>query len=355
MNLVKKFEQIPPYIHPKDHRFFVFCNSIFIYALFAHIIFVPIFYQTGNIVVLIVNTIAIFVDIFCLRLNNKGFNKLAPFIWIFWVSVHSLNCMSAFGWQQGYYYYLLSLVIVVFYSRWAISSRLIITTTLCIATILMFEYTYTHPPITKLDHQAQLYMHAFNAIANFLGVAYASFYYRKYYEEMEDQLLTLAHTDALTGIWNRRFFEQSVKSILENTSSATKECALLVLDIDYFKSINDSYGHAVGDEVLQKVVEVIKHSLREGDILGRVGGEEFAFLLIDVEHSQALQIAERVRKNIENNKFILGDATQISLSVSIGLTIKKTKNENLLAMMVRSDKALYQAKNSGRNRIVFFE
>ncbi|MGE5703462.1 MAG: GGDEF domain-containing protein [Clostridia bacterium] len=353
MNFLKKIEQAPPNISPRDHRFFVFCNYMFLFAFFAHIIFVPVFYYLGNTIAFINNLVAILLDVLCLRLNSKGLIKTASVLWIFEIAAHTIYCTIAFGWEQGYYYYFLSLVSVVFFSRWPLSLQLVVTAFLCTATIFLFHFSHTHPPITNLDYNSIYLMHAYNVIANFVGISYASFSYRKYSEQMEAQLLSLANTDALTGICNRRFFEQSVEKKLEQRSSENlKDCALLFLDVDHFKTINDSYGHAVGDLALQKVAEVCQHSLREGDVLGRIGGEEFALFLANVECAEALQFAEKLRKNIETSKLSIDDTTELCFSVSIGITIPKSKQETLSSIMVRSDQALYQAKNSGRNTVV---
>ncbi|MGD8188480.1 GGDEF domain-containing protein [Brevibacillus ginsengisoli] len=353
MNVAKKMLQVPTNISSKDHRFFIFCNYMFVFAFFAHIIFIPIFYKMGNTIVFINNILAVFLDLLCLTLNYKGFIKTATALWIFEIFGHTLYCSYAYGWEQGYYYYFLSLVIIVFFSRWTISIRLMVTALLCTATIFIFNYTHTYPPVTKLNYITLNLIHAYNATANFVGIAYASYYYRRYSEQMEARLLHLASTDALTGICNRRFFEQSVENKLEKPSSdGIKECALLLLDIDHFKKINDSFGHAVGDLALQKVAEICNHSLREGDVLGRIGGEEFAIFFANVDYPEVLQFAERLRKNIGDSKFLLDDAPELGLSVSIGLTMPKFQNEKLSSMMVRSDQALYQAKNSGRNKVV---
>ncbi|MGG1657975.1 GGDEF domain-containing protein [Brevibacillus sp. NRS-1366] len=353
MNIAKKLVHIPANISPSDHRFFVFCNSMFLFAFFAHIIFVPLFYKMGDTIVFINNILAIFLDLLCLRLNYRGFLKTATALWIFEISAHTLYCTYAYGWEQGYYYYFLSLVIIVFYSRWAILLRLLVTAFLCTATILMFDYTHTYPPVNKLNYSTLNLIHAFNAVANFVGIAYASYYYRRYSEQMEARLLHLASTDPLTGICNRRFFEQSVDNKLEQTSrDGIKECALLLLDIDHFKKINDSFGHAVGDLALQKVAEVCSQSLRKGDVLGRIGGEEFAIFFDNVDHSEVLQFAEQLRRNIEDCKLLIDEATELGFSVSIGIAVPKFHHEKLSSIMVRSDQALYQAKNSGRNKVV---
>jgi diguanylate cyclase (GGDEF)-like protein len=128
-----------------------------------------------------------------------------------------------------------------------------------------------------------------------------------------------------------------------------------MLDIDHFKNINDTFGHAMGDVALQKMVKTCQEILRITDIIGRVGGEEFAILLVRTDIKEGLLIAERLRKGIEDIEIIAEPETRIPLTVSIGVTRHRSVNETLPELMDRSDQALYQAKETGRNRIIAIE
>ena len=342
MNIVDNIEKIPPSIHSKDHRFFIFLNYMFMFSCVGHIIFMPIFYFLGNSTVVIINGIAIIVDIVAVILNRKGYMKLASSIWLLAIFVHSFYSIIVFGWEHGYQYYFLTLVAVVFFARWSIILRGIITFGLCMIELYMFQYTEVHKPITASSESTIYVMHIFNVGANFLALAYASLYYRKYSEQMEQRLYDLANTDMLTGISNRRAFEQYAKRIIEDATNSKKQYALLLLDIDYFKKINDTFGHAAGDAVLQQLGKVFTESLRQSDIFGRVGGEEFAILLNKVSYTEAVQIAERLRKIIEKHNFLVEGIGKIDVTVSIGLTMHKEHNENLSTVMIRSIKAIYR-------------
>lgn len=355
LNITDNIETIPPSIHSKDHRFFIFLNYMFLFSCIGHIIFMPVFYFLGNSTVYIINGIAITIDIIAIGLNRRGYINLASIVWILVISIHSFYSIIAFGWNHGYQYYFLTLVIVVFFARWPIFLRGVITIILCVAELYMFRYTEIHIPKTESSESTIYIMHIFNVITNFFALAYASLYYRKYSEQMEQRLYHLANTDVLTGISNRRAFEQCARRVIENLANSKKQYALLLIDIDYFKKINDTFGHAAGDAVLQQFGRVFKESLRQSDIFGRVGGEEFAVLLTKVNHTEAVHIAERLRTTIEMQDFIVEGAGEIHVTVSIGLTMRKEHhNESLSTVMVRSDKALYQAKHEGRNRTVAY-
>jgi len=171
-------------------------------------------------------------------------------------------------------------------------------------------------------------------------------------KRLENELKRQARTDGLTGLSNRRhFMETAEKQLLGNTNNP-KENAFLMLDIDFFKKVNDNFGHAIGDIAIKMVADVCKETIRRTDILGRIGGEEFAILLVGINYTDAIKIAERLRLNVENIQLFDNSEVQVNLRVSIGITKYNTEEDSLEDLMIRSDKALYKAKNEGRNRVV---
>lgn len=172
------------------------------------------------------------------------------------------------------------------------------------------------------------------------------------YKRKEDELLALANTDPLTGLPNRRSFQGLLEARLNHLRDQAPG-ALLMLDIDHFKHVNDSWGHPVGDEVLQHVANIIDKSLRREDHAGRLGGEEFAVLLQETTPEQSLQLAERLRKRIEDTP-AQTKIGMVRVTVSIGLCmlyVQEQHNQDLHNILVRADRALYQAKEQGRNRV----
>jgi diguanylate cyclase (GGDEF)-like protein len=125
-----------------------------------------------------------------------------------------------------------------------------------------------------------------------------------------------------------------------------------MVDIDFFKNVNDSYGHKAGDLVLKKLAEICRLNLREIDIVGRVGGEEFAIFLPETNKEKALEVAERLRINMASTKVLLASGRMpLSFTISVGLTVLTSKEDTLDVLLSRADTALYEAKNSGRNRV----
>ncbi len=158
-----------------------------------------------------------------------------------------------------------------------------------------------------------------------------------------------AQVDALTGIANRRHVFEVGESMLALARLRKAPLAVVYLDIDHFKAINDRYGHQVGDEAIRLVVKQAQQSLRRQDLIGRIGGEEFVILLPFATERDAEDIAERVRRNIESQPLAIAGHT-ISLTVSLGIAVLHKKSHTLSDLLKRADDALYQAKQSGRNR-----
>lgn len=169
-----------------------------------------------------------------------------------------------------------------------------------------------------------------------------------YHDIINKKLLEeLYITDPLTKIYNRVHFDDMFADITKYQRKAEIDFALIISDIDHFKSINDTYGHQVGDEALKEVANVLKNSFRDSDIVARWGGEEFVIILKNVTIQEAQIITEKVRKNIENTKI----QNSINITSSFGLT-KYCAGEDQKETFKRVDDALYEAKNSGRNRVV---
>ena len=168
---------------------------------------------------------------------------------------------------------------------------------------------------------------------------------------VEFELVRQAHTDHLTGFNNRGHFMQQAEHELKRAVRYGGVLSIFMMDVDHFKKINDTYGHKVGDLVLQKLAAVCRDTLRTVDIIGRVGGEEFAILLPETTEQEAIRVAERLRLAIANAKIPLGHGLPLSITVSIGITSLMSKDDNIDVLLNFADKALYEAKNTGRNRI----
>jgi len=160
------------------------------------------------------------------------------------------------------------------------------------------------------------------------------------------EISVLATTDKLTGLFNRLKIEEYLENELQRTKRYNHQFSVILIDIDYFKNINDTYGHLVGDQVLVDFGEILKKRIRQTDIVGRWGGEEFLVVCPETSLNESTNLAESIRQAIENSKFNTID----KLTASFGIA-NYLENDTIDSIVKRADDALYQAKKNGRNRV----
>jgi two-component system, cell cycle response regulator len=179
---------------------------------------------------------------------------------------------------------------------------------------------------------------------------------RRYTERLRDNVqmsIEMAITDALTGLFNRRYMESHLGTLIEQAIARGKPLTALVLDIDYFKSINDTHGHDAGDDVLREFALRIKRSIRGIDLACRYGGEEFVVVMPETDMAVAAMVAERLRRRIAADPFAIQQgARTVPVTISIGIAALRGKDDNAAGLVKRADQALYRAKRDGRNRVV---
>lgn len=164
-------------------------------------------------------------------------------------------------------------------------------------------------------------------------------------------LENLATTDGLTRLYNRRTFLQRAESEFERSRRYQRPLTVLMMDVDHFKDVNDTYGHEVGDRVLRVLADECRRTLRQQDVLGRYGGEEFVAFLPETAAPVALEVAERLRKSVESLRVPV-ERNSIRITLSIGIAVLDEKDRDIAALIVSADQALYEAKQQGRNRTV---
>lgn len=165
----------------------------------------------------------------------------------------------------------------------------------------------------------------------------------------EQQLYEKATIDDLTQVFNRHHTYQLASQAIEKAQRYNTTLSAIMLDIDHFKQVNDTYGHPTGDKVLTQLAKLIRDQVRKADIVGRVGGEEFFILLPEVSVEEAHAMAERIRSSVERKSW---QATGVKKGISISLGVTEYNNDNLESLIAKSDKSLYYAKENGRNRAV---
>jgi two-component system cell cycle response regulator len=179
---------------------------------------------------------------------------------------------------------------------------------------------------------------------------------KRYTERLRDNVqasIEMAITDALTGLFNRRYMETHLATLVEQAAARGKPMTVLVLDIDFFKAINDGYGHDAGDDVLREFALRIRKSIRNIDLACRYGGEEFVIVMPETDMGVATMVAERLRRRVASEPFaIQNGAGQFNVTISIGIAGLSAMDDNAATILKRADRALYRAKRDGRNRVV---
>ncbi len=170
-------------------------------------------------------------------------------------------------------------------------------------------------------------------------------------KKLEEELRLLSITDPLTGLFNRRHIFERAEEEFERAKRYSRIFSIMTLDLDHFKNINDTCGHIEGDRALKEFSKICRESMRGNDLPGRIGGEEFMIVLPETGEKDARQVAERIRKSSEEYAFVCKEQ-RIPVLVSIGISTWKENMQNFEEMRFQSDRALYTAKNNGRNQIV---
>jgi len=169
--------------------------------------------------------------------------------------------------------------------------------------------------------------------------------------QLKEELRVQATTDALTGVFNRRCFFEMAEREFSKARRHKLDLSLMVLDLDHFKQVNDSYGHVAGDEVLAYVANFIESALRREDIVARIGGEEFAVLLPNTAQAQAAELAERLRGRLSDQSIQGSWDGGLHVQTSVGVAGLQMLDCSFSKLYMRGDVALYQAKNAGRNQV----
>jgi diguanylate cyclase (GGDEF)-like protein len=173
-------------------------------------------------------------------------------------------------------------------------------------------------------------------------------------QSLNHQLQEISRVDGLTDLFNRRYWEEQFELEFKRDKRSDNQSSLIMIDIDHFKKVNDTYGHPAGDAVIKALANIIKKATRETDFAGRYGGEEFAIILPDTPVANVEFVAQRIRRFAEK-QVVVHDQVEIKFTVSLGIAGFKQDHKDYQQWLGDADKALYQAKNSGRNTVVMAE
>jgi diguanylate cyclase (GGDEF)-like protein len=307
-----------------------------------------LFHLLGSPLLAWVKVISVSMYILAYQALARRRNRLA--ITLIWteVIVHAALGTLLIGWDSGFHYYLLMFIPALFVSM-QLRGALVALVSLWALYVALDAFMWTVEPLQPISRNALLAVHLFNLSVVFAMFSYLSFFYLKIVSSAQRKLRHMASTDPLTGLFNRWHMIDLAEKELARYQRSQHPIGLLLLDIDHFKSINDSHGHEVGDKVLVAVANTIKADLRSQDLIARWGGEEFLVLLPDTDLEQARASAERIRQALMQKRWSFGDQS-VAVTISVGVS-EFQEDDGLQSAINRADRALYSSKDNGRNRV----
>lgn len=308
-----------------------------------------LFHLLGSPILAWVNVVSVAMYVAAYHALGRRRNRLA--VGLIWteVLVHAGLGTVLIGWESGFHYYLLMFIPALFVSaslRGAVIALLVLWGYYVGLDVLM----WTIEPLQPVTPGALLAVHLFNLSVVFAMFSYLSFFYLSMVTSASRKLRQLATTDPLTGLLNRRHMTDLAEKELARFCRTGRPAGVILLDVDHFKSINDQFGHDVGDKVLLGITEVLLAQLRKQDQIARWGGEEYLALLPEADIGIARESAERIRAALRNYDWRKATGLDLTVTISAGVS-EFGPGEDLRATITRADRALYRAKAEGRDRV----
>ncbi|PKM64222.1 MAG: hypothetical protein CVU96_03890 [Firmicutes bacterium HGW-Firmicutes-20] len=341
----------------KDYqRYYIQSNLVYFGAIAMHILLGIFFALIRSSEAFMANLVALSVAIYAIYLNREYRYAFASFIYILTTSIVISFQIVVFGMEAGLFYYYLNMSMLIIFTNWKSSQKLLGIAIIALLAMVMHQFVYFQTPIYVLDRNIIHLWHHFNLILNMFAIGHSAYFFMKIADEAEERLTIQAKTDFVTGVKNRGALMMTLDHEIEHHVHLGGGFGGIMGDIDHFKRINDTYGHITGDYVLARISQLLIDCLRDTDVIGRYGGEEF-LMICHVKDLNALSaIAQRMRENIAKHDFeFQGD--KLSITMSFGAVYIKYKDENITSEKVidLADQQLYMSKSNGRNMVTAIE
>lgn len=334
-----------------SHSFKLLLSSCCVLAGVTHLAFGILFYQAQVTPMAQVNVASVLTYVLSALLLRQDRVGLAMILMIGEVAVHAVLAVIAVGWESGFHYYLLIAIPIYLanqVNRWPV--KITVATIMGAAYVALDWYWRTAPPVYLMDLSTLAYLHRFNLVTTIAILSGITVLYVHLITQAEERLHELATTDSLTGLMNRRSLLAMLDAEQARRQRKPHDVAIILVDIDHFKKLNDTFGHNMGDWALQAVSEVLKKGVREMDFVARWGGEEFLIILPFADIATALPVAERLRQGIADLRFPTRDHA-LRVTATLGLSTLAVDDMVDVAIQ-RADAALYKGKHEGRNQVV---
>lgn len=298
------------------------------------------------------NTVLLLTSWISIKLNRKEKYALSSLIFISMVAFTAFLQIYVFGLRTGFQYFYLNLSGLVMFTNWKPWQKAVGIILMISFFILSFWIGYQVSPPVELSYNWVFFLHTVNIVLNVAGVANSANYYITITRNAHHRLTELAMKDYLTGLMNRTSFDHFLTDLCESRVSKGHGMSILLLDLDHFKRINDTYGHLCGDELLRQFGKILQEQTRKDDCAARYGGEEFIIVSKSDSLEETALFAESIRKRVNEMQFVYKDLP-VYVTISIGaLFISGNASAHRQEALELTDQLLYQAKFSGRNMVV---
>lgn len=339
------------HVEKENYRLFVVLNFISYLGILAHLLFIPLFFSVGLEILAYFNFFSVAAWVAGFFYNRHGQHIEAIFLISIEVIAHAIMATYYLGWESGFHYYFLPLVLFVF-----INHKQSLTIIAVEAGAIFSVYIWLLLNTSGFGYQQLVNVEILNGFnflniaVNFLAIGLLGYGLRSSSMRAEWEMEQLAITDALTGLYNRRKMYEMIKLEQTRLQRSSKAFVLVISDLDFFKNINDQYGHDCGDYVLRQVSCLMQETLRKQDIMSRWGGEEFILLLPETDLPGAKKVIEVLRDVIADHTFNY-QSNQFGITMTFGMSLFDG-SESIEKVLMQADQLLYKGKEKGRNCIM---
>ncbi len=336
-------------VDPDRFRVYTIIHYLSILGIVAHTLFIPLFLYLETPMLSAFNIFSVYVWVTARSANARGERDKAIALVTLEVVSHALFATFQLGWSSGFQLYLIPMIPFTIFNQ-KLTKRFLVGQTIVLLALYIWLYRYaTHAP--EWLSPALLYkVYLSNSFIVFLALGLLSFYFRQASLHSEGQLIEVANVDPLTKLPNRRHLLRVLKAEQDKSLSTGSGFVVAMGDIDHFKTFNDTHGHECGDEVLKQVARTLRTTVRDADVVGRWGGEEFLLILRTSDLEVATSAVERVRKVLAESLMEF-ESQSLTITMTFGVALFEPSG-TIDDLLRASDDLLYQGKAAGRNTVM---
>ena len=331
-----------------SHKYWQFGKVAVFAALIVHTVFIGIFLALHQPALVAFNIYSVATYVYCVYLQFRGNYRRASIFVFVETMLHAAFATYILGWNAGFHLYILALIPALFFDvsfdfRRKVLYGLLVT--FAYFALVIFADQLTAQAV--LSSRAAQMLWKMNLIGTLSMICYLGYMHAAITDKTQQELYLLATFDNLTGLFNRRRFNEITAYELERSKRTGKPNSLILMDVDFFKQVNDTFGHDAGDHVLKEIAGLIRKNIRDLDVVARWGGEEFILLATETGRLDAVIVAERIRAAIEAETFAF-DGHNLHVTMTLGIS-QFVPDEAGGLCVKRADQALYRGKTGGRN------